>query len=332
MNYEKREKISWNYCNNKHCTQFTLSGRIKDTKLIFIQYVIHVIILNLVRLNPCLLIFWFPICQNQQTTNCLRTTYLKTNVQCSRILSSRPSSTSSSRASQAKALGKPKKTIDLGAAATYAAQAKPVQNQPPVKAQTNVDLFGNGDQLVQQPPKKSVDLFNAEDDDFNPRGGAKSGDANANGDFGDFESAFGGGNGSNNHTTSSAANGSAFKADFANAFGSSTTSTSSKLPGPPTPPPTAAASDSIDLFGGSSGPSMTQGPSSNLDLLGGLVMNNPPPLMGVAPPMGGGAMTPMGNQQQNDLFGGPTPVMMLGGQQSTQEPKQPPMLVTGNIS
>lgn len=237
-------------------------------------------------------------------------------------VTSRPSSTSSTSRTQSKA-NKPKKTIDLGAAAKYAASQATSQGRPSKAATTqqNVNLFD--DQPVQQQqPQKNVDLFNAvgEEDDFNPRGTNSKSDANANGDFGDFESAFGGSSTSvsNNHTNGGSNNGGAaqgFVADFSTAFGSTTPS--ANLPAPPTPPP----SENVDLFGGGAASNPApQGPSSNIDLLGGLVMNNPPPLMGM------GSMGAMSQPQpQNDLFG--TPVMSFGGQ---TQPQQPPMLVTAN--
>ena len=213
----------------------------------------------------------------------------------------------------------------MGAAATYAAKAQP-SNTTTSRQTQNVDLFSSSEPVAQQ-PKKTLDLFGAkedDDDDFNPRGSSDT--KNANGDFGDFESAFGSTTTSNNHSSKS--NGSDGFADFSTAFGANNSS-STKLPAPPTPPPSTESS-SIDLFGGpdtsnSLGGVSLQGPSSNIDLLGGLVMNNqPPPLMGVAPTMGAmmGVAPP---SQQNDLFG--TPVM-LGGQFQQQSVQQSPMLGT----
>ena len=213
----------------------------------------------------------------------------------------------------------------MGAAATYAAKAQP-SNTTTSRQTQNVDLFSSSEPVAQQ-PKKTLDLFGAkedDDDDFNPRGSSDT--KNANGDFGDFESAFGSTTTSNNHSSKS--NGSDGFADFSTAFGANNSS-STKLPAPPTPPPSTESS-SIDLFGGpdssnSLGGVSQQGPSSNIDLLGGLVMNNqPPPLMGVAPTMGAmmGVAPP---SQQNDLFG--TPVM-LGGQFQQQSVQQSPMLGT----
>ena len=203
------------------------------------------------------------------------------------------------------------------------------------------------DTIAQQPKSKTIDLFanQDDDDDFNPRGTGDTMNANnnPNGDFGDFESAFGTSgntNVSNNKAASSMIttaigtgnNGGDGFADFSSAFGSgsnpTTPSSSSRLPAPPTPPPTATnPPSSIDLFGGAS--TSASGPSSNLDLLGGLVMNNPPPLMGM-PPMGsGGAMASPVHQittqlptTNNDLFG--APVMMMGGG------AQPPNMMSSN--
>ena len=218
---------------------------------------------------------------------------------------------------------KPKKTIDLGAAAAFASASASAPSEKP-KPQSNIDLFGTSDQdpVQQQPPSKSsVNLFDdgnddLGEDDFNPRSSADH-TTNANGDFGNFEAAFGD-NSTNNVTTGNG--GTDSFADFSSAFGSSGNNGGpTSLPAPPTPPPAAASN--LDLMGG--GPSNTSGPSgasrSNLDLLGGLMMSDPvgapsglggpPPLIGMSggptslPPMMGGPV------QQQSLFNQAMPVM-----------------------
>jgi len=205
-----------------------------------------------------------------------------------------------------KASNKPKKTIDLGAAAAFAASSSMTQAKP--KPQSNIDLFGDQEPVQQQPPSKSVNLFgdNDEDqDDFNPRSSDTA--TNANGDFGNFEAAFGG-DGPQATVASSSGNGGDSFADFSSAFGNSGPTS---LPAPPTPPP--ASSSNVDLMGGPVS-SATENPGvsgSNFDLLGGLVMGGapmmssnggaPPPLIGMSsgptslPPMMG-APQPMFNQ------------------------------------
>jgi len=203
-----------------------------------------------------------------------------------------------------KANNKPKKTIDLGAAAAFAATASSTTTttQAKPKPQSNIDLFGDQEPVQQQPPSKSVNLFgdNDEDpDDFNPRSSDTA--THANGDFGNFEAAFGG-NGAQATTATDSF------ADFSSAFGNSGPTS---LPAPPTPPP--ASSSNVDLMGGPAS-SATENPGasgSNFDLLGGLVMGGapmmssnggaPPPLIGMSsgptslPPMMG-APQPMFNQ------------------------------------
>ena len=213
---------------------------------------------------------------------------------------------------------KPKKTIDLGAAAAFASAAPPSEKPKP---QSNIDLFGTDqDQPVQQQPpsKSSVNLFDdgndLDEDDFNPRSSSDP-STNANGDFGNFEAAFG-----DNSTNNVVGNGDSF-ADFSSAFGSSGNNGGpTSLPAPPTPPP---ADSNLDLMGGGGGPVNTSGPSgasgSNLDLLGGLMMSDPvgapsgglggpPPLIGMS---GGPTSLPpmMGAPVQQPLFNQAMPVM-----------------------
>jgi len=229
----------------------------------------------------------------------------------------------------AKSSNKPKKTIDLGAAAAFAGTAA-TQEKP--KAQSNtIDLFGDQEPVQQQPPSKSsVNLFgdDNDEDDFNPRSSDTG--TNANGDFGNFEAAFGGGESS---APASAGNGADSFADFSSAFGGN--SGPSSLPAPPTPPP---ASSNVDLMGGT-GSVSSGAPGSNLDLLGGLDMgggapmmsNNagaPPPLIGMSsgptslPPIMG-APQPMFNQfNQGPVMGGqpmmaaPSPMMNMAANKS----------------
>lgn len=201
--------------------------------------------------------------------------------------SSRPASTSSNakNVSKAKTVKKP---IDLGAAATFAAQASAsttiVQKQP-VTTAASLDLFGEPEStpVVAPPTEAKMDLFGTDEDDFNPRGGTMAsvpvsagGDSNANGAFGNFEAAFG----------ETSKNGGDGFADFSSAFGSTSAAATTSLPAPPTPPP-SSSNTSFDLMGGSQiSPQQPQqaAASSNIDLLGGLVMNNgpPPPLVGMS--------------------------------------------------
>lgn len=208
-----------------------------------------------------------------------------------------------------------KKAIDLGAAASLAASTKP----PVQKPTSQIDLFGVSDEPVQEQPKTSqsaVNLFGGNDldeDDFNPRSGSDS--ANANGDFGNFESAFGDQAKPAGNSSASSANTDSF-ADFSSAFGGQSGSSgvpSSSLPAPPTPPP---GGSNFDLMA----PAPAAAPaaaSSNFDLLGGLVMSSsgPPPLVGLTSNFPPSTMDQAPQSMPADLFQNPMNMMQGGGAQ-----------------
>ena len=244
--------------------------------------------------------------------------------------------TATSAAAAKKVAKKPRKPIDLGAAATFAQTAQPARPAaaaaaPPTKTDNSLidDIFNNGGGA-------SVNANPV--DDFDPRGSdaaaagysSLASDANANngGGFGDFSSAFGGNNGGANNGS----NGGDGFADFSSAF-SSTSSTAApaasdndlfanmptasglpnltanpvRAPAPPSP----QGDGGFDLLGG--GGSASAAPSSSLDLLGGLDMGSsggnaggmPNLLPGSSvPPMMGGGVTAAPNVM-NSMMGGP---------------------------
>lgn len=218
----------------------------------------------------------------------------------SQPVSSQPSSSVSKAAQPATRTTKTiKKPIDLGAAASFAAQAS--NNPPKAKEQPNAfDLFGEpnaGAPPVAAASQSSVNFLGGEaddEDDFNPRG---SDSANANGDFGNFEAAFGEASSNNGATTN---NGTDSFADFSSAFGATGAEQAASASVPR--PPSRGAQD-LDLMGSGGGGGFTSS-ASNMDLLGGLVMNNaaPPPLVGMSSLGGSGAMSSMNSQ----LFNQPT--------------------------
>ena len=182
-----------------------------------------------------------------------------------------------------------KKPLDLGAAAAFASAGNSVTTNNQKPKQSSLDLFGEPEpetEPVENQQQQSVNLFGGDDeDDFNPRGEQDS--ANANGDFGDFENAFG------EESAQKSNNGDSF-ADFSSAFGTTSGSTTSALPGPPTPHPSQSSSN-LELIGSSVNPGNNPG-SSNVDLLGGLLGSSsasggPPPLVGMSSLMGNSAGT-----------------------------------------
>ena len=245
-------------------------------------------------------------------------------------LSSRPSTapTLTGSSTSKPRTSKPiKKAIDLGAAASLAASAssKPVQ-----KPTSQMDLFGVSDEPVQEQPKTSqsaVNLFGGNDldeDDFNPRSGSDS--ANANGDFGNFESAFGDqAKPAGLNSSASSANTDSF-ADFSSAFGGQSSSgvPSGSLPAPPTPPP---GGSNFDLMAPAPVAATSAAASSNFDLLGGLVMSSsqPPPLVGLTSNFPPSTMDQAPQSMPSDLFQNPMGNMMQGG-----GPAQPISLMTMN--
>ena len=252
----------------------------------------------------------------------------------SSLSSSRPSTATSSKSGAVQSKNKPvKKPIDLGAAANLAQQGNSksnhVQKQQPT---SQIDLFGVSEELpvssrTGSAVSKSVNLFDddEEEDDFNPRQTASGSDsANANGDFGNFESAFGE---TGKSKTNNGGSGTDSFADFSSAFGAggivSGGGGPSSLPAPPTPPP----GSNFDLMAGPSSTPATSGASgsssSNFDLLGGLVMSTgvqpqqPPPLVGFGghqnsfPPTAASAAAPQ--SMPTNLFQNMPPVQMPPG-------------------
>jgi clathrin interactor 1 len=80
----------------------------------------------------------------------------------------------------------PSKRIDLGAASNYGKTTELGINSPTHRNTHSEDLFGSEISSSSSAAKSKHDIFDA--DDFDPR----AGEAAATGDFGDFESAFGG--------------------------------------------------------------------------------------------------------------------------------------------
>lgn len=101
--------------------------------------------------------------------------------------------------SSASTTTKSTKKIDLGAASNYGKPSDFGINSPTHRNTHNEDLFSNDVDDVKKPPARSnnaiiEDIFGSaevanDDDDFNPRADEKDGQ-----EFGDFESAFPGGN------------------------------------------------------------------------------------------------------------------------------------------
>merc|ERR1712038_388214 len=226
--------------------------------------------------------------------------------------------------SKKKTVNKVRKPIDLGAAATFAANASSAQpsnnstqNNVSNKSTTNFDLFSTDDDTAignnaannsNQYQQPSSLVITGNDDDFDPRSFGRATASNNNsssnngnnfgfgnsvnspndgqdGDFADFSSAFGGATSSCDNNTN--------KTDQ-NLFGSG-------IPAPPSPKETTPGGD-FDLFGGSSTVPSNPAQSSNLDdLLGGLgsgaqSLTSMPNLMS-APPAGTA-------QPSEALFGG----------------------------
>ena len=149
--------------------------------------------------------------------------------------SSGPSPTSANSSGNAGAAkpAKVRKPIDLGAAATYAQNAAAAQPTPAAAAAPAAAPVQQNKQLID-------DLFNTSngtEDDFDPRGGSSAPSGGANGDFGNFSTAFG------NSDAAAAPEGDGF-ADFSSAF--------TPASGGAAPPaePAAASSNSLsdDLF------------------------------------------------------------------------------------
>ena len=175
---------------------------------------------------------------------------------------------------------KSRKPIDLGAAATYAAQQQGVPKTTTASstaAQANTvsnnDLIGD---LLEDQQSNFAD--------FNPRGGASTVDANANGNFGDFAGAFGG----DATTADNSKRGGDEFADFSSAFSTNDNNkatTGLNAPSVPSPPSPQNVPDSFDLLGGGNvGTANTLGSqqTNSLDLLGGLDLGVPsamPPLI-----------------------------------------------------
>lgn len=223
-------------------------------------------------------------------------------------------------ATKSSTTNKVKKPIDLGAAAAFAAQQKPVQQAPVSENQYKpivADLFSADDNVA--PAQLSSPARNAptnlsfdDEDDFDPRDSA----ANNNGSFGDFSAAFSSIDNQAQQKSVSDGDGDDF-ADFSSAFGGGGSSAAPSKPAAflptvtPTPvaapapapmfdlfsdPPAEKVSSSFDLLGGldfnsgSGGGGVAFGaPAANV---GGLNFSPPPPLIG-AQNMSGFGTAPM---------------------------------------
>ncbi|TRY74511.1 hypothetical protein TCAL_00759 [Tigriopus californicus] len=215
-------------------------------------------------------------------------------------------------------VSKPRKPIDLGAAATYAQSAGAVKANavkpgsqtpapPPKNTQLLDDLFGgetessNGASNVNGGPQSLPASHVMDNTDLFSASGPSSGitDVNANGDFGDFTSAF----------TDTGRDDEGF-ADFSSAFNSNNSSD--------TVPSSAGSADlfaslpastaNVDLMGGlGSAPAGSTASSNAMDLLGGLDLSGglaskapPPPLQMSNNMMGSSSNPPSGF---HDLIG-----------------------------
>ncbi len=161
---------------------------------------------------------------------------------------------------------KVRKPIDLGAAATFAQQPQPPSNPPqqakPPPQQSNVDLLFGGGEAAPTHASAGLDLTS---DAFGPRETESNG--GANGDFGDFSSAFGDGGKQQAVVASDefADFSSAFNSDNAHQVDGERAAAADLLAALPAAPSVVdntqkVASASTDLLG----------PSSSIDLLGGL--------------------------------------------------------------
>lgn len=250
-------------------------------------------------------------------------------------------------------VSKPRKPIDLGAAATYAqnaALAKPSASKPasqtaappaPKNTQLLDDLFGDqtvspGASNVNGGPKSLPASHVIDNTDLFSEPSASNTDVNANGDFGDFTSAF-----TDNGAGNSGRNDEGF-ADFSSAFNSNNSSDTipsssgsadlfASLP--------ASSTSHVDLMGGlGSAPSGLSASSNAMDLLsgldlggGGLASNAPAPTFHTSNNMMGASSNP--SSGFHDLIGSsstslgsmPPPLIQaqFGGTSNVLQPQGP---------